>query len=82
MYFTHFWISAAFGFAGAAGRAKKIGKPLKEIIPSIYNNYRIMNTLHNYENFVVKKLRDYTPPYEPYQIFPEWPLEDEIKVYF
>ena len=60
----------------------KIGKPLKEIIPSIYNNYRIMNTLHNYENFVVKKLRDYTPPYEPYQIFPEWPLEDEIKVYF
>ena len=59
----------------------KIGKPIKEIIPNTFPNHRIMNSFYNTDNFIVKKQRDYKPPYEPYELFPEWPLEEEIEVF-
>ncbi len=58
----------------------KNGKILKEFIPSSFQNYRIMNPLYNYEDFTIKKSRDYIPPFEPFDIFPEWPSEEEVEV--
>ena len=34
----------------------------------------------NYKNFFINKAREYTPPYEPFEIFPTWPKEEEIEV--
>lgn len=59
----------------------KSGKNLKEIIPPNFaSNQRILNLILNDENFTIKKHRDYIPPYEPYDIFPEWPSEEEVEV--
>jgi len=58
----------------------KNGRNLKEIIPPIYQNIRIMNPLYNYENFSIKKPRNYVPPYVPFEVFPEWPSEIDVEV--
>ena len=58
----------------------KAGRSLKDIIPTNFHNHRIMNRLFNYESYMVKKGRDYVPSYEPFEIFPEWPPEEEVEV--
>ncbi len=64
----------------AAASSIKSGRSLKEIIPASFQNHRIMTPLFNYDNFKIKKERDYSPPYDPFDIFPEWPSEDEVQV--
>jgi hypothetical protein len=58
----------------------KKGKPLDKIIPNNLPNIRQMNEVFNYKNFSTIKERDYSPPYEPFRIFPIWPNEDEVEV--
>ena len=58
----------------------KQGKPLQQIIPNNFPHTRQMNLVFNYQNFKVKKGRDYIPPYEPFEIFPLWPEEEEVEV--
>ena len=58
----------------------KKGKPIEQIIPNNFLTPRQMNSIFNYKDFIINKERDYTPPYEPFDIFPTWPKEEEIEV--
>ena len=53
---------------------------MQKIIPNNLTNYHKINPLFNNENFMVKKGRDYEPPYEPFNLFPPWPKKEEIEV--
>lgn len=58
----------------------KTGKNLKDFIPHNLASIRVNNPIIKNENFSIKKQRDYLPPYEPNEIFPEWPSEEEVEV--
>lgn len=59
----------------------KNGKALKDIIPPIYSEFRKLNPLLNDDNFSVKKTRKTIEIFKPYEIFPEWPSDEEVNVY-
>ena len=58
----------------------KQGKPLQKIIPNNFTTYQKLNPLFNSENFMIKKGKDYEPPYEPFNLFPPLPKKEEVEV--
>lgn len=55
---------------------KKIGRLLKEVVPQSTKTPRENIPSKAPETFV----RDYTCGAEPYEMFPEWPTDEEINV--
>lgn len=55
---------------------KKIGRPLKEIVPQSNSQPR--------ENIPIRQpeiiTREFIPESEPYELFSEWPTDEEIHV--
>ncbi len=58
----------------------KNGKPLKEFVPPVFKETRIMNVLFNNENFTVKNKKENLNFFKPNEPFPEWPSDEEIEV--
>jgi len=57
-------------------QSKKIGRPLKEVVPQSNNQPREIVTIKQPEI----TSREFTPESEPNDIFPEWPTDEEINV--
>ena len=55
---------------------KKIGRTLKEVVPPANKPPRENLNIRLPESFV----REYHCGVEPYELFPEWPSEEEINV--
>ena len=55
---------------------KKVGRSLKEVVPPSTKNPRENIQCKPPEMFI----REYSCGTEPYELFPEWPTEDEINV--
>jgi hypothetical protein len=56
---------------------KKIGRPIKEVVPPANKLPRENINLRIPESFV----REYNCGVEPYELFSEWPSEEEVNVY-
>ena len=56
---------------------KKIGRPIREVVPPANKPSRENNPVRIPESFV----REYHCEVEPYELFPEWPSEEEVNVY-
>jgi len=57
---------------------KKVGYPIKEVIPPSNKNPRELLPIHHPESFNKK----YEADYIPYEIFPEWPGDEVAQVNF
>ena len=57
-------------------KEKKIGRQLKEIVPSTSKPPREIFPIRVPE----ATLREFTPESEPNDVFPEWPTDEEVNV--